>query len=71
MERFEREGMQLDQCAACRGTWFDTGEIARVFRLEPVQGLAASTVDEHALEGSPPPWLLAAWILGRVFLPFV
>lgn len=71
MERFERESMQLDECAPCRGTWFDTGEIARVFKLEPVQGLAASTVDENAPDEVPPPWLLAASVLVRMFLPFL
>ena len=70
MERFENGGVLLDQCAACRGTWFDTGEIARVYKLGPAQGLAMSTVDEHALDEMPPPWLLAVEVLARVFLPF-
>jgi Zn-finger nucleic acid-binding protein len=71
MERLEQAGVHLDRCNPCNGTWFDTGEIARVYRLAPVQGLAASTVDEHALDGEPPAWMHAAWILARVFLPFV
>ncbi len=71
MERTERQGVTLDQCATCMGVWFDTGEIATVFRLEPVQGLAASQVDEHATEDDPPDWLTAAMIVGRMVFPFL
>jgi Zn-finger nucleic acid-binding protein len=71
MERMTREGVQLDQCAPCTGVWFDTGEIAAVFKLEPAQGLAAATVDEHATDDDPPEWLTAAMVVGRMVLPFL
>ena len=60
MDRHEQAGVTLDTCAACRGVWYDMGEIARVYQLPPLpQGLAASTVDEHAMDDAPPAWLLA------------
>lgn len=71
MERVEREGVTLDQCAPCAGVWFDTGEIAAVYKLSPPQGLAASLVDEHATDGATPDWLSAAMIAGRIALPFL
>lgn len=71
MERIEREGLRLDQCATCMGVWFDTGEITAVFRLQPPQGLAASQVDEQATDDDPPDWLTAAMIVGRMVLPFL
>ena len=71
MERIDREGVTLDQCAPCTGVWFDTGEIAAVFKLEPPQGLAASRIDENATDDGPPDWLSAAMILSRLFLPFL
>ena len=71
MERIERDGIQLDKCEPCTGVWFDTGEIAAVHRLVPAQGLAASTVDEHASDDEPPGWLTAAMMVGRVLVPFL
>lgn len=71
MERFEKEGVTLDQCTTCRGTWFDMGEIVRVYGLAPAQGLAASTVDEHATDGEPPGWLLALQVASRIAFPFL
>lgn len=71
MERTERQGVPLDQCVKCMGVWFDTGEIAAVFKLQPVQGLAASQVDEHATDGAPPDWLTAAMVVGRMVVPFL
>ncbi|HML97164.1 MAG TPA: zf-TFIIB domain-containing protein [Tepidiformaceae bacterium] len=71
MERFEKEGIWLDQCAPCRGTWFDVGEIVAVYQLRPHQGLAASTVDEHATGDELPAWEIALGIVGRMLLPFL
>jgi hypothetical protein len=71
MERFEREGAQLDQCDACDGIWFDTGEIVRVFGLKPAQSLAMSTVDENATDDLPSPFWLAASVLGRLVFPYL
>lgn len=41
MQRFGSNGIQLDTCATCRGTWFDMGEIAAVYSLQPVESLAS------------------------------
>lgn len=71
MERFERDGVRLDKCEPCHGTWFDVGEIVTVYKLVPSQSLAMSTVDETAAEGDPPAWWIAANILARVFLPWL
>jgi len=71
MARVCEAGIRLDHCAACDGTWFDTGEIAAVYKLVPGEGLAMSTVEETAPHEEGPAWLLAASILARVFLPFV
>lgn len=71
MERFEKRGVWLDQCAPCRGTWFDIGEIVAVYQLTPHQGLAASTVDEHATDDEPPAWEIALGMVSRMLLPFL
>jgi Zn-finger nucleic acid-binding protein len=71
MQRFEKDGVTLDQCAACNGTWFDMGEIVRVYNLAPAQGLAASTIDEHATDDEPPGWLIALNIAARLAFPFL
>lgn len=69
MTRFIENGITLDSCGACHGTWFDMGEIAAVYGLEPPQSLAASTVAEHAMDDAPPSWWVALQILLRAFLP--
>ena len=71
MERFDKEGVTLDQCAACNGVWFDIGEIVRVYGVARVQGLAASTVDEHAYDDEPPGWLIALNVVSRIAFPFL
>jgi len=71
MERFEKGGILLDQCGPCGGTWFDVGEIVAVYNLAPVQGLAASTVDEHGHEDEPPPWAIALNVASRMLFPFL
>ena len=71
MERFETEGVSIDHCAACNGTWFDMGEIARVYGLQRAQGLAASTIDEHATDDEPSGWLIALNIAARLALPYL
>jgi len=70
MERADHRGVLLDTCPTCHGTWFDIGEIAAVYSLPPTQGLAASTVDEHAGD-EPPAWFIAAQLLGRLVVPFL
>jgi Zn-finger nucleic acid-binding protein len=71
MARFERKGITVDGCDTCHGIWFDMGEITAVFEIPAPQGLAASTVDEHATDDEPPSWLVALDILARLFIPFI
>jgi Zn-finger nucleic acid-binding protein len=71
MERFEKDGVTLDQCGPCRGTWFDVGEITAVYSIAPPQGLAASTVDEHATDDLPSGWMMALDIASRLAFPFL
>jgi len=71
MERFQREGITLDACAACKGTWFDVGEIAAVYGLQPFQDYAASLIDEHAADDEPPGWALMLGTVLRVVAPFI
>ena len=71
MDRMEQHGVKLDMCLACKGLWFDMGELAAVYNLQPVQGLAASTVDEHATDDAPPDWATAIWLVARLFAPFL
>jgi Zn-finger nucleic acid-binding protein len=47
MERFEQGGVKLDQCKACRGTWFDIGEFAAVYALERPKGLTEEMVEQY------------------------
>ena len=70
MERVSRKSVAVDACPACHGIWFDMGEITAVFEIPPPQGLAASTVDEHATDGEPPAWAAALQILLGLFLRF-
>lgn len=71
MERYEKDGILLDQCSPCRGTWFDIGEIVVVHKLPRYQGLAGSTVDERATEDEPPGWAVALDIISRLVFPFL
>jgi Zn-finger nucleic acid-binding protein len=46
MKAARKGNLALDMCEPCTGTWFDIGEITATFEIPPVQGLAASTVDD-------------------------
>jgi Zn-finger nucleic acid-binding protein len=70
MARSAQKGVTLDHCTACRGTWFDTGEIAAVFGLTPPRSLAAHYVDQLPKDDRPE-WLIALDVLLRMFLPFI
>jgi Zn-finger nucleic acid-binding protein len=70
MTTYEEKGLRLDQCAKCQGTWFDMGELARVYGLQPIQGFAASLVDEHACDDEPPGWQLFIESALGLFLRF-
>lgn len=48
MERFEMQGITLDHCDPCDGVWFDTGEIAAVFGVEPPRGKIGSLAEASA-----------------------
>lgn len=69
MERFEMQGITRDQCDPCDGVWFDTGEISAVYQRQPVQGLAASRVDEHAADDEPSPVELMLSIVLQLLAP--
>lgn len=71
MTRSKRKGVTIDVCDRGHGAWFDMGELALAYGLQPPQGLAASTVDEHATDDDPPAWQLTAELLLRLFLPFL
>ena len=71
MDRVKEQGVFLDQCTPCMGVWFDMGEITAVFHLAPPQGLAASTVDEHACDDEPSGWMVALNVLSRLLLPYL
>jgi Zn-finger nucleic acid-binding protein len=46
MVREKQRGVTLDVCGPCGGAWFDTGELAAAYGLQPPQSLSASTVDD-------------------------
>jgi len=64
-------GVTVDSCDRCRGTWFDVGEIALAFGLQPAQSLAMQTIDEHAADGERSGWLIAVETVLRLFFQFV
>jgi Zn-finger nucleic acid-binding protein len=53
MTRLEQAGVTLDRCDTCKGTWFDTGEIAAVYGVEPPRGLAATAARMTPQQGDP------------------
>lgn len=69
MERSCKGEVRLDHCAACRGTWFDVGEIGAVYGLTPVQGWAAREVDETAAPPEGSLIMQALAIVSRLFFP--
>jgi len=71
MARGETRGVTIDTCDSCHGTWFDAGEIALTFGLQPPQGLAMQTVDEHAADDEPSGLSLAVEAALRLFLQFL
>jgi len=70
MDRFDKAGIRLDTCNLCHGTWFDIGEITHVYKVPIPQGLAASTIDEHAADDEPPGWLAFLTSVARIALPY-
>ena len=71
MARGKTQGVTVDTCGQCRGTWFDIGEVAVAFGLQPPQSLAMQTVDEHAADNEAPGWYYAAEVILRLFLQFL
>jgi uncharacterized protein len=39
MRQIELDGVVVDQCDACSGIWFDSGELARVLGMKSTEGL--------------------------------
>lgn len=70
MERRQEGGITLDACPTCRGTWFDTGEIALVYGLTPAPTAMTKVYGE--LEPVEESGLImgALSIVARLFLPF-
>jgi Zn-finger nucleic acid-binding protein len=71
MDRFEQNGISVDACAACCGTWFDMGEITAIFGIsQPTDlsrlGVAREAVDDEADDGLGP-WLTALNIALTLF----
>lgn len=71
MERWKKEKLRLDTCAACHGTWFDVGEIAVVYGLAPPQSWPASLIDEHAADDEPEGWAVFLLSALRFLAPFL
>ena len=53
MTRFKQAGVTLDRCDTCKGTWFDTGEIAAVYGVEPAHELADTVSGMTPQRGQP------------------
>ena len=70
MERWTKDNVRLDSCAACTGVWFDIGEIAAVYGLAPPQSWPASLVDEHAADDEPAGWEMFLMGALHVLAPF-
>lgn len=71
MERYEKNGVKLDQCGPCRGTWFDVGEITAVFGLKQVEGLASGMVSETSKEDDRAALWFALDIATRMVFPYL
>jgi Zn-finger nucleic acid-binding protein len=75
MDRFEQNGISVDACAACRGTWFDMGEITAIFGIsQPVDlgrlavaSEAARTEIEDDIDERLGPWMTALNIALTLF----
>lgn len=68
MGRATVKGIEVDACAACRATWFDIGELGRIYGLTRPQSLAAATIDETAGPTDQDLMLSAARVLLGMFL---
>lgn len=71
MDRGTLRKVTVDTCHPCKGVWFDVGELAVAFGLEPPQSMAMAMVDEHAMDGEPEGWQLALSTALNIFLRFV
>lgn len=65
MERAKQDGVWLDLCPSCGGTWFDTGELAEVFGLQAPRTLAAG---ESAPGGTAAAWQQLLEVVSRLVL---
>jgi Zn-finger nucleic acid-binding protein len=55
MVAFELEGVEIDRCVSCRGTWLDNGELQLIAALAGVAagGLTAALVEAKSSRGGP------------------
>jgi Zn-finger nucleic acid-binding protein len=52
MSRHTQGKTTLDHCDPCGGTWFDSGELAEVYRIEPQKSLASRYIEQRAAESA-------------------
>jgi len=65
MARTMQKGITIDECTACRHSWFDTGEIAAVYNLTPPRTLAEQQT-ETLPHQEMSPWMFAFDIVLRL-----
>lgn len=66
MDRRQGDGITLDHCPGCRGTWFDMGELAATFEIEDTPSLVEQYARVRAAEADA----LTDSLLGRRSGPF-
>lgn len=52
MDRRYGDGVTLDHCPTCGGTWFDMGELAAVFDIEDTPSLAERYAEQRSAESA-------------------
>jgi Zn-finger nucleic acid-binding protein len=73
MERFTSEGVTLDSCAPCKGTWFDVGELGQLNHLTRPEPPASGVADLVAANNRRMRGVLvwrAIGLMSRVVGPF-
>ncbi|HEY3245313.1 MAG TPA: zf-TFIIB domain-containing protein [Phycisphaerae bacterium] len=48
---FELQGIEIDHCAGCRGTWLDAGELEQIAALAQVDGTSGAAALKAAGDG--------------------
>ncbi len=71
MARGSLGGVTVDTCDACKGVWFDVGELSIAFGLKPPQSLPMQTVDENAVPEGAEGWEEALTTVLGLLLRFI